>query len=242
MDPLFSHREMRRPSRFVILWLAIACGGLPTSSAQDQIEPVSFTHSSQGETVQGAARQRTGVGVMGEVGEPAKRKDSDLYQASFSQIQFCSDDLDWLDEVSVGYDNGFVVASYESLDLDVGDCPFLMRVNGWGQLRHTVFSSEGEMDANQFQLKRARLIFSGSAFTSDFAYFVQLDGRSSSGDDMRLLDYFLTYDLGRHAWDLKKGSLGSRPANTRCRLRWHATCRGVNSNSRTAPWPACSLT
>jgi len=83
----------------------------------------------------------------------------------------------------------------------------LLRINGWGQIRQTVFDSGGlRPDVNQFQLKRGRLIFSGSAFTSDFAYYIQLDGRSSSGDDMRLLDYFLTYDVGHHAWGLQKGT------------------------------------
>ena len=47
-------------------------------------------------------------------------------------------------------------------------------------------------DINPFQLKRGRLIFSGQAFNPDVSYFVQLDGRSSSGENMRLLDYYLS--------------------------------------------------
>lgn len=37
---------------------------------------------------------------------------------------------------------------------------------------------------------------------------MQLDGRSSSGDNVRLLDYFLAYDLGRHLWGWEKGKFG----------------------------------
>lgn len=112
----------------------------------------------------------------------------------------------------VGYDRGFVIANKEPRKLRAGDFPFRLRLNGWGQLRQTYFSSHDPTreDANQFQLKRARLIFSGSAFTSDFSYFFQLDGRSSSGDDIRLLDYRLTYDVGRHRWGLERGKFAFR--------------------------------
>lgn len=114
----------------------------------------------------------------------------------------------WFDYVSVGYDGGFVIASDNDLDLDASETPFLIRLNGWGQLRHTVLDSDGDnLDVNQLQLKRARIVFSGSAFTSNFKYFVQFDGRSSSGDDLRLLDYYLTFDFGRHLWGLDREAL-----------------------------------
>lgn len=116
---------------------------------------------------------------------------------------------DWLNKVRVGYDGGFVVASQEQLDLGAGQYPFRMRINGWGQLRHTLQDSGGSnLDVNQFQLKRGRLVFSGSSFTSDFSYFIQIDGRSSTGDDLRLLDYFLTYDLGHHVLGYERGVFG----------------------------------
>lgn len=122
-----------------------------------------------------------------------------------------SANFDWLNDTRVGYDNGFLIASQNQLDLRAGDLPFQLRLNGWGQIRQTYFESQGtSSDANQFQLKRARLIFSGSAFTPDFSYFFQLDGRSSSGDDVRLLDYQLTYDLGHHRWGLDRGTFGFR--------------------------------
>ncbi len=114
-------------------------------------------------------------------------------------------------DIKIGYDNGFVVASARERSLDIDELPYQLRVNGWGQLRLTRFESDGEaLDLNQFQLVRGRLILSGNAFSPNFDYFVQLDGRSSSGDTVRLLDYFMDFDLGRHAWHWDKGTLGLR--------------------------------
>lgn len=122
-----------------------------------------------------------------------------------------SNDLSWLDSVKVGYDDGFVIASRRQLDLQDGRHPFQLKLNGWGQLRHTVSDmSPPNRDLNQFQLERGRLIFSGNAFTPDFSYFIQLDGRSSSGDDMRLLDFALSFDVGHHSWGLDPGTIGFR--------------------------------
>jgi hypothetical protein len=112
-------------------------------------------------------------------------------------------------DVGVGYDRGFRISSSEELDLDDRDFPFQLQINGWGQLRHTVVDSKGENpDLNQFQLKRARIVFAGSAFDPAVQYFVQLDGRSSSGDDLRLLDYYLRYDFGSHLWCFEDGTFG----------------------------------
>ncbi len=111
-----------------------------------------------------------------------------------------SNELDWLAQTKVGYDGGFVVGIQDQKDLKIGDFPFQLKINGWGQIRFTNFDSQGtNRNLNQIALKRARLDFSGSAFTRDLQYFLQLDGRTSSGDDVRLLDYYMHYDLGHHA-------------------------------------------
>jgi hypothetical protein len=108
----------------------------------------------------------------------------------------------------VGYDDGFLLAGRDISDLGGEDLPFRLKFNGWGQLRMTNFASDGpSRDFAQFQLKRARLVFSGHAFTPDFSYFIALDGRSASNDTIRLLDYFLSYDLGHHDWGWKKRAL-----------------------------------
>lgn len=98
-------------------------------------------------------------------------------------------------EIGVGYDGGFVIAS-EELKLGTDDFPYRLKINGWGQLRSTAFESKGEnRDLNQLQLKRARVVLSGNAFSSDLSYYVQLDGRSNAADSIRILDYYFAYDL-----------------------------------------------
>lgn len=114
----------------------------------------------------------------------------------------------WFEHARVGYDRGFVIASERSLDLQGADVPFLLRVNGLLQLRQTRFESAGpSRDLNQFQLIRGRLAFSGNAFTPDLNYFVQLDGRSSAGDEFRLLDYVMDFDFGHHLWGLDRATV-----------------------------------
>lgn len=113
------------------------------------------------------------------------------------------------DQSIVGYDGGFLIASKTATELQADNYSYLMRINGFAQLRDTVFDAKGAgNDLNQLQLKRARLIFSGHAFNPDVRYFVQLDGRSSSGDTLRILDYSLAYDFGHRNWGLESGTIG----------------------------------
>ena len=101
-----------------------------------------------------------------------------------------------------------MIASEPNPGIDPAKAPFLLRLNGMGQLRETWFDSQSDNpDLNQFQLIRGRLTFSGNAFTPDFRYFVQLDGRSSAGDEFRLLDYFMEFDFGRHWLALNRNAL-----------------------------------
>ena len=63
------------------------------------------------------------------------------------------DQFDWLSQVSVGYDDGFIISSNGSIGLGADDQPFQLQFNGWGQLRHTYFSADNAVrpDRNQFQ-------------------------------------------------------------------------------------------
>ncbi|QDS88380.1 Phosphate-selective porin O and P [Rosistilla ulvae] len=115
------------------------------------------------------------------------------------------------DTIRVGYDDGFVLASLRERNLETDAFPFRLKVNGWGQLRHTASDvALPNTDLNQFQMKRARLILSGNAFLPDLNYFTQFDGRSSSGDNMRLLDFYLNYDIGHAQFGFEKGTFGFR--------------------------------
>ena len=204
MKPSFRYRMIRRVFALAVLGLATWDGWLRTSYGDVPVALPAVSPSYQDEANQDSAELLTD-----RTGPPEVFVDPGLSQASYPGRRRGSDDFDWLTKVRFGYDDGFVIASERQLNLGIGESPFLMRINGWGQIRHTVLDSDGtNPDVNQFQLKRARLIFSGSAFTSDFAYFIQMDGRSSSGDDVRLLDYVLTYDVGHHAWGLERGTIG----------------------------------
>lgn len=137
-----------------------------------------------------------------------------------------------IDGTRVGYDRGFVIASSQQQNLRTETLPFLLRINGWGQLRYTNFNSHGpNPNVNQFQLKRGRLIFSGHAFTPDFAYYVQLDGRSSSGDDVRLLDYYLAYDVGHDSLGLRRNALAFKTGRYKMPLTMARYLSGASLNS-----------
>jgi hypothetical protein len=115
----------------------------------------------------------------------------------------------------VGYSNGFFFASPDEHG-SPKHVPFLLRVNSRLQLRHTVFDSDGPTaDENNVELEVARLVFSGFAYTPDFAYFIQLDGDSDDHVTVEWFDYFVTYDMGHALWDCGEGELYLRAGKWR---------------------------
>jgi hypothetical protein len=198
-----------------LAWLSIGVATLlvtPCASVQAQQPPVRADDSSFPDVESpstagngGLSPEAFGTADAGLAGSSRLESAESCPQCSPEQ----NDKPDWLSQVRVGYDNGFLIGSENPIDLDSGDLPFRLRFNGWGQLRYFLLDSDGvNPDQNQFQLQRGRLVFSGSAFAPDFSYFVQLDGRSSSGNQVGLLDYFLTYDFGHHRWGFDKGTIG----------------------------------
>ena len=110
----------------------------------------------------------------------------------------------------VGYDGGFVNAGPGG-DLDSGDAQFQMRIGTWGQFRHNFFDSQGpNLDQNDFDLERLRLVFDGHAFNSSFRYFFQLDADSDVGEVVDMLDYYVTYDFGHDLFCWDEGKLALR--------------------------------
>lgn len=145
------------------------------------------------------------VEVANDVPLPGNQTDLATEEPEQDELQSLGE---WLQQTRVGYDRGFVVSSDRSLNLQAGESPFLLRINGIMQLRQTRFESTGpNRDLNQFQLIRGRLAFSGHALTPDMGYFVQLDGRSSAGDEFRLLDCFMDFDFGRNWWGWDRRAL-----------------------------------
>ena len=195
------YQRLRRAHALMLLGLAMLGIWRSPLRAEESGIQFSLTTALESETFREFVPQSAD-----EIDETALIADDAFALAAYSEQG--SADARRRGSVRVGYDGGFVIASPRQLNLNACDAPFLMRFNGWGQLRHTNLASEGpNPDVNQFQLTRGRLIFSGHAFTPDFAYYIQLDGRSSSGDDMRLLDYALTYDIGHHLWDWEEDVL-----------------------------------
>lgn len=108
----------------------------------------------------------------------------------------------------VGYADGFIIATETLPDGPAKAVPHQIKLNGWGQFRMTNFvADDAGLELNQLQLKRARLIFSGHSFTPDFSWTISLDGRSQADGAIRLLDYFLDYDLGSHFLNWNKRAL-----------------------------------
>ena len=136
--------------------------------------------------------------------EPARLPPVDLvtYNAYLSEEPVNRDAL------FVGYDNGFVIANHGEKSVVAGSVPFLMRVNSWLQLRHTIFDSDGpNLDQNNFSFERLRLSFSGHVVSPQLHYFFQFDGNSDRGNTI-VLDYFLTYDLGSDVFGYEPNQLG----------------------------------
>jgi hypothetical protein len=110
---------------------------------------------------------------------------------------------------TAGYQNGFLIASDDRFSASAGDFPFLMRINSWSQLRHTLFRADDpDQDLNKFSFERLRFAFGGHAFSPDLRYFFQFDGNSDQAAQAVFLDYFLTYDLGCAWWGGQAGKLG----------------------------------
>ena len=110
-----------------------------------------------------------------------------------------------------GYDGGFLIASPSGLKPDTDDSDFLMRISNWGQLRHAASDFHGpNPDQNQFEFERLRLVFKGHFFSPDFQYYFQFDSDSDQGEESGILDYYVTYDVGRHLWGCPRKRLAIR--------------------------------
>ena len=98
-----------------------------------------------------------------------------------------------------GYDSGFVIAHRGDGSVSASDFPFLMRINSWIQLRHSLFEPNDGLGSNinLVSFERLRLSISGQAYSPSLKYFCQLDGNSDQSSNAAFLDYFITYDLGR---------------------------------------------
>lgn len=202
MKMIFKRTQLQSP--FLI---ALACSLFFSAAklhAQNQITSPEQQALTENLRFEATARQPTTDGNPNQLGNDSFGEELVLESPSNNLIQPTTTPF------SVGYENAFVISGPTPITVGKQD-DYQLRINGWAQLRHTATNkSAGSEDLNQFQLKRARIIFSGSTFTRDLEYHIQLDGRSTSGDIVRLLDYYLAYDVGHHDLNLENGVLGLR--------------------------------
>ena len=110
-----------------------------------------------------------------------------------------------------GYTNGLLFASPSVDSIPANQFPFSMKINGWMQLRHAAFDSDGpNRSRNTLSLERIRLGFDGHAYTPDLRYTLVLDANSDSAAEVSFLDAFFSYDFGCSMFDLRPGTLGLR--------------------------------
>jgi hypothetical protein len=110
-----------------------------------------------------------------------------------------------------GYADGFVFSSPSLDSVPKDPFPFSLKLNGWMQLRHAAFDSDGpNRSRNTLSLERIRLSFDGHAYTPDLRYTLVLDANSDQAAEVSFLDAYFSYDFGCRMFDLKPGTLGFR--------------------------------
>lgn len=101
------------------------------------------------------------------------------------------------------YDDGFVLRPFDS-----EKHPYELKVNGRIQFRHIGFARDVEswtnnagvtrpiFNRNNWDIERARLIFSGFAVDERLTYYMQLDGDTDDNDNVEFLDFWFAWKLG----------------------------------------------
>lgn len=104
----------------------------------------------------------------------------------------------------VKYDNGFFLSP-----IDPEKTPFEMKINAWGQIRHNAFSRSVKTytdntgttrpvrNRNDFDIERARLIFSGYALSPKMTYLIHLDGDTDGQDTVDFFDYTWGFEFSK---------------------------------------------
>lgn len=110
--------------------------------------------------------------------------------------------------LSLKLDRGILLSNTRSDGLAPEPFPFELRTNGWFQLRHAYFDSQGHSRSrNTISFERLRLGFSGLIYSPDFTYAVTFDGNSDESVEVLLLDGFVDYDIGHSGLGLQDDRL-----------------------------------
>lgn len=100
------------------------------------------------------------------------------------------------------YDDGFLLRP-----LDASKHPFSLKIKGRIQFRYSGFARDVDSwtdsagitrpvpNRNNFEVERARLKFSGQAFSPRLTYFLQMDGDSDDRELFELFDYWWAWEF-----------------------------------------------
>jgi len=92
-----------------------------------------------------------------------------------------------------GYDDGFYIRPTKGNEEKY---PFDLKINGRIQFRPIGFADQDDSprgDEFNFEIERARLVFSGHAFTPKLLYYVQFDGDGDDESFTEFIDYYFIY-------------------------------------------------
>ena len=151
--------------------------------------------------------------LQGDIGPYSQSECDAAEAASLFEYQSLQGDVfaENTQSPAVGYSDGFVIASPDLESIPREEYPFSTRLNGWMQLRHAAFDSDGpNRSRNTLSLERIRIGLDGHAFVPELRYTMVLDANSDQAADVNFLDAFLSYDIGSHALDMRPNSLGLR--------------------------------
>jgi hypothetical protein len=93
----------------------------------------------------------------------------------------------------------------EGLYLQSDDGNYLLKTNLFLQLQHQFLSVEGQGKTNSFQIRRARVFFTGNAFTPDLTYRIEFEFAFGATNNVseavaftgpNLRDAYVNYDFG----------------------------------------------
>lgn len=154
------------------------------------------------------AQELDGVVDLGQTTETRDATDTELLKSADSSSEKVESNSQFPE---FGYSNGLVFASPDVDSIQTNQFPFSMKLNGWMQLRHAAFDSDGpNRSRNTLSLERIRLGFDGHAYTPDLRYTLVLDANSDQAAEVSFLDAYFSYDFGCSMFDLRPGTLGLR--------------------------------
>lgn len=194
---------MRRLTPGCVFFFAVAVSSAGTCLAEDPRYEYTADGVPFGSQREANSSQRgPGYALSNERDASYRTSDPDKIVSPVSAVA----QQNLMQEYYVNYDRGLVFRPY-----DPQKNPFELKFNSWLQLRHTYFDSDGpNRDENDIDFERLRILFSGIAITRDLKYFIQIDMDDDQVQRLDALDYYITFDFGRHFFDQKPGSLAVR--------------------------------